>query len=293
MSTIQRVLFAVDFSPGCQVLVPTVRRMIESWQSEVTLLHVIEAKQWLGRKHELERLMASMSTIAREGLGDRRVTCRLERGAAGERILEYIRAKQVDLAVISAGNSSGRYGGVIGSVADQVLAEAPCSVWLDWGAARFQPQAGMYARRVACALTDNASDEFILRQAEEVSGDLSAGLTVIQAVSPPLGKRRVVLLWDQRARDAAVTMAKRRIEALWRPFLARPEVAVEVGSHHAVVSRIIQSRQMGLLVTGDLREGILAAQSECPVLRLPSVATAANRAAEPELRYAMAAGGSA
>jgi len=50
---------------------------------------------------------------------------------------------------------------------------------------------------------------------------------------------------------------------------------------------------MGLLVTGDLREAILAAQSECPVLRLPSTAIGANRAAEPELRYAMAAGGSA
>src|SRR6516164_10249666 len=94
MSTIQRVLFAVDFSPGCQALVPTVRRMIESWQTEVTLLHVIEAKQWLGRKRDLERLMVSMRTIAQEGLGDRRVTCRLERGTAAERILEYIRAKQ-------------------------------------------------------------------------------------------------------------------------------------------------------------------------------------------------------
>ena len=285
MSTIQRVLFAVDFSPGCQALVPTVRRMIESWQTEVTLLHVIEAKQWLGRKHDLERLMASMRTIAQQGLGDRRVTCRLERGAAGERILEFIRAKQVDLVVISAGNSFHRDGGVIGSVADQVLAEAPCSVWLDWGPARFNPQAGMYARRVACALTDDESDEYILRQAENISGELSAGLTVIQAVSPGLGKRRVAFLWDQRA--------KRRIEALWRPFLARPQVAVEVGSHQAVVSRVIQSRQMGLLVTGDLREAILAAQWECPVLRLPSNATEANRAAEPALRYAMAAGGTA
>jgi hypothetical protein len=41
--------------------------MIESWQTEVTLLHVIEAKQWLGRKHDLERLMASMRAMPRKG----------------------------------------------------------------------------------------------------------------------------------------------------------------------------------------------------------------------------------
>src|SRR5579864_7210965 len=119
MSTIRRVLFAVDFSAGSQVLVPTVRRMIEYWGVEVTVLHIIEAKQWPGRKQAVERLVAQMQSIARQ-LGGRHVTWRLERGAAAERVLEYARDHSMDLIAISARGSSGLRGARIGSVADQI-----------------------------------------------------------------------------------------------------------------------------------------------------------------------------
>src|SRR6185437_12962334 len=101
MSTIRRVLFPIDFSRGTQALVPTVRRMVESWHAEVTLLHVIETNPWLGQKQALGHLMERMKTMADE-LRDRRVTYRVERGAPGERILEYLRTKGVDLVVMSA-----------------------------------------------------------------------------------------------------------------------------------------------------------------------------------------------
>lgn len=283
MSTIRRVLFPVDFSLGCQTLVPTVRRMIESWRAEVTLLHVIETSPWLGRKHELERLMAQMKMIAGEGLRSRRVTCRLERGAPGERILEQIRAKNIDLVVMSAGGSSNSYGCPLGSVADQILAEAPCSVWLDWGSARSRSMAGMYARQVACALTLNGSDESILRQASEISAQLEAGLTVIHAVCAAPGKP-VLALWDKGVLDKA----KRRIEALLRRFHPGADVALEVGSCQTVVNRVIQGQEMGLLVTGNLREAILAAERECPVLRVAVPAASFVSVAEPEPRYDVA-----
>jgi universal stress protein family protein len=94
-------------------------------------------------------LITRLRTIAENGLGSRRVTLRLEQGAPVERILEHIRWKSVDLVVMSAGASSHAHRAPIGSVADQVLAEAPCSVWLDWGSARSRYRAGMYARHVA------------------------------------------------------------------------------------------------------------------------------------------------
>ena len=283
MSTIQRVLFPVDFSLGCQALVPTVRRMIESWRVEVTLLHVIETHPWLGRRHELERLMAQMKMIAEEGLRSARVTCRLERGAPGERILEQIRAKGVDLVVMSAGGSSTSYGSPLGSVADRILADAPCSVWLDWGSARSRFTAGMYARQVACALTLNGSDESVLRQAAEISAQLEAGLTVIHAVCPAPGKA-VLALWDRGVLDKA----KGRIDALLRRFHPAADVALEVGSCQTVVNRIIQDQEMGLLVTGNMREAILGAVRECPVLRLAIPAASSVSVGEPEPRYAVA-----
>jgi nucleotide-binding universal stress UspA family protein len=247
-------------------------------------LHVIETSPWLGHKQALGHLMERMKTMADE-LRDRRVTYRVERGAPGERILQYLRTKGVDLVVMSAGGSPRD---PIGSVADQVLAEAPCSVWLDWGAAHSRSKSGMYARQVGCALALNESDEPVLGQAAELSGELEAGLTVIHAVWPPPGKP-VVLLWERGVRDGVLEKAKRRIESLLRRFHPAAQVAVEIGSSQSVVSRVIQDQKMGLLVTGNSREAILAAQHACPVLRLAIPATASAAATEPEPRYAMAA----
>jgi hypothetical protein len=41
MFTFHRVLFPVDFSLGCQALAPMVRRMVEVWSVDVSLLHAI------------------------------------------------------------------------------------------------------------------------------------------------------------------------------------------------------------------------------------------------------------
>ena len=287
MSAIHRVLFPVDFSLGCQALVPTVRRMIESWHAEVTVLHVIDNRQWLGQKHELDTLMARMRTVAEEGLRSRRVTWRLERGAPGERILEHIRAKSFDLVVMSAG-SSHAHGDPIGRVADQVLAEAPCAVWLDWGTAHSRSRAGMYARQVGCALAFNESDEYVLRRAAELSGELEAGLTVIHAVCPS-PEQPAALLWDPNVREGVLEKAKRRIDQLLQRFYPAAGVAIEVGSSHVVVNRAIQNQGMGLLITGNSREAILATRRECPVLRLVNPAASAVAAEEPEPLYAMAA----
>ena len=279
MSSIQRVLFPIDFSPACQSLTPTVRRMIEYWHAEVTLLHVIQASTWPDQKQELEQITTRMRAIARH-LGNRSVKFRLERGVPAERVLEYVRAHQVDLVALAARGGFSARRAPIGSVADQVLAEAPCLVWLEWGWARSNSQAGMYARRVACALANDESDQRILRQAEDVSGSLNAALTVIQAVCDP-PRRSLSLLRDQRARDSAVALARTRIANLHRRFLAPLDVAIETGSHTAVVSGVIQRQAAGLLVTGNLREAILAAEAECPVLRVaPPVAEAAGATLE-------------
>ena len=71
-------------------------------------------------------------------------------------------------------------------------------------------------------------------------------------------------------------------------FSPPAEAIVEVGQSSEVVGRALESRDAGLLVTGNCREAILAAQFECPVLRLAPPASAAVAAAEPERLYAAA-----
>lgn len=287
MSAIKRILFPVDFSFDCKSLIPTVRRMVETWDAEVTLLHVIEAREWLGRKHELGRLMAQMREIAGDGLRAPYVGCRLERGAAGERILEFVRAKRIDLVVMPAGGCLSAYGKPLGSVADQVISEAPCAVWIDWGSARSRATSGMFARRVCCALELNDFDDFVLNTAAQVTEELDAALTVVHPV-PAATSRPPVRLWEPADRDRRLAHARNRVEVLKTRFFPTAEVNVEVGSGHSVVSRSIQLRNAGLLVTPNWREVILAAESRCPVLRLATPASMAACVLEMPLQYLVA-----
>lgn len=284
MSTIQRVLFPVDFSSSCQALVPTIRRMMECWRAEVTLLHVMESGHWFERRHELERPLLQMRAIAETGLQAPGARCRLERGEPAERILEYVRANSVDLVVIPASRSPRLHGRAVGSVADRVLAEARCPVWLDWGSARSQTTAGMFSQRVCCALELNDSDEPVMQGAAGIAVDLGADLTMVHAVSPPPG-RPLMLLWDPKVRDREVGRAKRRLEELRRRFQPSAEVAVEIGPSRSVVSRTILNAATGLLVTGNCRDAILAAESECPVLRIAMPATSAEYATQAQPLY--------
>jgi hypothetical protein len=85
-----------------------------------------------------------------------------------------------------------------------------------------------------------------------------------------------------------VAAAVRRLDGLRQRFSPPAEAIVEVGQSSKVVGRAFESRGAGLLVTGKCREAILAAQFECPVLRLAPPPSAAVTAAEPERLYAAA-----
>lgn len=273
MSRIRRILFPIDFSQGCEALMPTARKMLECWDAELTLMHVMDPRQSLGRKYDLQRLVAKVTALAGSEIPTRRIRCRLEQGTPGERILEYARTQNLDLILLSAGGSWNVYGRPVGAVADQILSEASCAVWLDWGSARSRATSGMYARHVACALGLDECDEDILRAAANVTADLAAELTVIHALSPDPGRAA-------RFREAAA--ARKRITQLQRRISLEAEVAVEAGAARDVISRTIQNRETGLLVTGNWRESILASEAECPVLRLPIPVSVGAYIAPPE-----------
>jgi nucleotide-binding universal stress UspA family protein len=285
MSTIRRVLFPIDFSLGCQIVAPTVRMMIELWHAEVTLLHVIEDRHWRGRYHDLERPMAQMDAIARSAVYAPQVCRRIERGSAASRILQYIRLNHIDLVVMPARSSAALHRSPLGSVADEILKEAPCPVWLDWGAARSSLTPGMHARRVCCALELGDSDEHVLHEAAALTVKLGASLTVVHAVSPIPG-RPLALLRDGDARQREFGSVERRIERLRRRYAPSADVRIEVGSSETVVSRTIRAQSAGLLITGPFQEAILAARSECPVLRLAPPASSAIPLMEAEPWYA-------
>ena len=281
MSRIYRVLLPLDLSLSCTTLAATVRMMTECWNVEITLLHVLETRRLIGLGNDLEGAMAQLEFAARTGFGGARLNRRVERGVAADRILEYAREYHVDLIVMQARATAGVKRRPLGHVTEEILAEAPCHVWIDWATAIPSTPARMRIQRVCCAMSLDGSAEHVLCEASLCAADLGAELTIVHAVTMEPG--RPALLRDADVRERAVNVATRQIDALRRRHAPAAGLHVRMGAPGVVVSRFIRDQEAGLLVSGGDRESILAAESACPVLRVAAPERSLIRVPESEL----------
>jgi nucleotide-binding universal stress UspA family protein len=255
------VLIPIDLTPGIGPLTPAVRRIIDTPESEITLLHVVESQPWLGRNGHTVRLMTELELFAHRQFRGARISRRVEWGRPADCILSVIRASHVDAVLLSAGPSP-LSASSLGAVATEVLAQAPCPVLLEWAVtppvnrARTQP--------VCCAIEFDGGEENVLREATWAAARMAAPLKVICAVVPVVSKAS--MLSDPAEREREVAPVRARIEALRDRWAPDAETHVGVGLPVFVFSRAIRFHGAGLLVTGGSREALLAAESECPVL---------------------------
>ena len=68
--------------------------------------------------------------------------------------------------------------------------------------------------------------------------------------------------------DREVIRETERVEMLRRKWAPGAEVVVAVGWREVVIGRTVRERRASLLITGDCRQAVLAAEGACPVLRL-------------------------
>jgi len=275
MSNYNRVLIPIDLTPGVGPLTPAVRRLVDTNESEITLLHVVESQPWLGRNSHTVRLMTELELLAHRQFRGARISRRIEWGRPADCILSVIRTAGIDAVLLSAGYAPMGTN-ALGPVVTEVLAETPCPVLLEWAItapvnrARTQP--------VCCALGSGGSEEAVLKEAVWAAERIEAPLKIVCALQPD--SSRPALLWEPSIRDREVALLRSRIEGMRDRWAPGSPVQVSVGLPVSVFSRAIRLHGAGLLVTGGSREALLAAESECPVLYVgPAKCSQAERPA--------------
>jgi nucleotide-binding universal stress UspA family protein len=261
MSNYNRVLIPIDLTPGIGPLTPAVRRLIDTNESEITLLHVVESQPWLGRYQHTARLMTELELLAHRQFRGARISRRIEWGRPADCILNVIRSAGMDAVLLSAAYAPMGTS-PLGPVVTEVLAEAPCPVLLEWAItapvnrARTQP--------VCCAIAFDGSEATVLSEAVWAAERMEAPLKIVCALE--VDGTRAALLWEPSSREREIALLRSRIEGLRDRLAPGSAVQVGVGLPVSVFSRAIRLHGAGLLVTGGSREALLAAESECPVL---------------------------
>ncbi len=245
MSVYRRVLIPIDLTPGGQDMAPAVRRIIDSGDTEITLLHVVEARPWSGRAGHALRLMNELEILEQRVYRGAGLVRRIEWGRPADCILGVLRSGGADVVLMTAAPVGAD---PVGPVANEVLAEAPCPVLLDWPAAHPTNQARV--QPVCCAVEWDGNEARVMREAVRVAESCGAPLIVLGVAA--------------RVGDAVALRA--RAGEFLRHVAPGAELQVEAGHPGAVIRRALRFHGAGLLVAGGSREVLLAAEGECAVL---------------------------
>ena len=143
MKTFKRILFPVDFSQSSSKVVPYVRAMAKTFDSEIHLLFVGRAFEYYAAIYVPN---VSIKTLEREIMegAERRleefkfqyfrkfanVQTVVVQGDISEEILKYIDSKKIDLLIMGTHGRKGFEKIVLGSVADRVAKASPVPILL-------------------------------------------------------------------------------------------------------------------------------------------------------------------
>lgn len=141
MKQVQKILFSIDFASQFETLVPWVATFAKKFDAAVYVLFVAQDLSnfstffvpHVNIQSFQEEAVASakkkMAIAVHQFLKDLpKVETRVEVGSPAEKILELANKEKVDLIIMGAHGRKGLDRAIFGSVADKVVAGAPCPV---------------------------------------------------------------------------------------------------------------------------------------------------------------------
>ena len=135
MIEIRRILCPIDFSECSRTAVKHAMALAHAYRSEIIALHVEPVlPRWdLPPVGESELSPAPLLKMLEQFLDaplerGRATSLRVAEGAAAHEILRHARESAVDLIVMGTHGRTGLMSVLLGSVAEQVIRLAPCSV---------------------------------------------------------------------------------------------------------------------------------------------------------------------
>ena len=286
MTTIQNILFPVDFSPSCIAMAPFVKRAASILGARVTLVHVFDPyrhdavqlsvrplSEVFGEQQNLAK--AKLDSFLKVEFPLAECPRLLLSGDAASEITQVARKNGFDLIIMPTHAGLFRRA-LLGSTTAKVLNHADCPVLTTQHAETISPRQ-LEHREWVCAIGLDSDSQRVLRYASQAAESVHANLTLVHVIATSPPELRVGLDLEERLLLAKKEAASRRIEELQAAAGSRAKVQIASGSikHElteqarrlrADVLMIGRSPQSGTL--GRLRDlsYVIARDAPCPVL---------------------------
>lgn len=286
MSTIQKILFPVDFSPSCLAMAPHVKRAAAIFGASATLVHVFD----LYSHNAVQLYVRSLSEVAEEQqmLAREKLDSFLRSefpadeyprivlsGHAADQITEFAHTERFDLIIMPTHAGVFRRT-LLGSTTAKVLNGADCPVLTTLHAETISARQ-LGHREWLCSIGLNADSERILRYASQAAEAVHANLTLVHVILASGPDLPTQMDLEERLQLAKREAASRRIEELQSAVGSRARVSVVTGPIKDMLMAEARRLQADVLIIGrspqsgalgrlrDLSYAIVR-DAPCPVL---------------------------
>jgi nucleotide-binding universal stress UspA family protein len=286
MTTIQNIMFPVDFSPSCAAMAAYVKRAAAIFGARVTLVHVFDLYSHDGFQlyvRPLSEVAEEQQNLAREKLDSflnsefpvRECPRILLSGDAATQITQLARTNRFDLLIMPTHAGLFRTT-LLGSTTAKVLNHADCPVLTTQHAEAISPRQ-LEHREWVCAIGLDSDSERVLRYASQAAESVHANLTLVHVIPASGPDLPVELDLEERLQSAKREVASRRIEALQSAASSHAPVSVAIGPIRDMLTEAARRLRADVLVIGrSPQSGVLgrlrdlsyaiARDAPCPVL---------------------------
>jgi nucleotide-binding universal stress UspA family protein len=286
MTTIQNILFPVDFSPSCVAMAAYVKRAADIFGARVTLVHVFDLYSQNGFQLYVRppsEVAEEQQSLARDKLDSFLTSdfpvdeCAriLLSGDAATQIAQLARTNGFDLIIMPTHAGVFRRT-LIGSTTAKVLNDADCPVLTTQHAETISPRQ-LEHREWVCAIGLNADSERVLGYASQAAEDVHANLTLVHVIPGSGPDSPLQLDLEERLQSAKREAVSRRIEDLQSAAGSHAVVSIAVGPIKDMLTEAAGRLRADVLVIGrspqsgvagrlrDLSYAVVR-EAPCPVL---------------------------
>jgi nucleotide-binding universal stress UspA family protein len=286
MTTIQNILFPVDFSPSCVAMAAYVKRAAVIFGARVTLAHVFDLYSHDGFQLYVRppsEIAEEQRNLARDKLDSflnsefPLLECPriLLSGDAATQITQLARTNRFDIIIMPTHAGLFRRT-LLGSTTAKVLNDADCPVLTTQHAETISPRQ-LKHREWVCAIGLDSDSQRVLRYASHAAESVHANLTLVHVIPASGPDLPAELDLEERLHSAKREAASRRIEALQSAASSHALVSIAIGPIRDMLTEAARRLRADVLVIGrSPQPGVLgrlrdltyaiARDAACPVL---------------------------
>jgi nucleotide-binding universal stress UspA family protein len=241
---LKNILFPTDFSERSAVALPYAAAVARHYQAKVYLAHVVmepamapAAGPPVSNRKIAEQEMAILDRC--DLLNGIPYETLVEEGEIWEVLSEMIRQREIDLIILGTQGRGGFKKLILGSVAEEIIREAPCPVLAVGPEVPSRAQFPGDMHHILCATDFGPGSLTALEYAVSFAEENGAQLTIVHAVEP------YNPLLVPKNRDAFEALLPADVL-----LTAPPEFVVKIGSAAEVILELAGDKQSDLIVMG-------------------------------------------